>query len=295
MPRLASSRDSCRSASTTRRSFARTARGSVREADSARSRGLGALDPKATHGDVRQAIPVLRRAVIGGGPAGLAAAARGGAGRRRVDPDRTNGRSSAARSCYGRFDGERRHRPTRGGPISSRRRAAQPGLGDPTATPPSPACSPTIGSRRSRATASSRSARGQIVLATGSFEQPLVFRNNDLPGIMFAAAAQRLMRLYGVRPGQRAVVVTANATATRRRSTSSMPGSRWRRSSTSTSPAPARRRSDARRHGGIRVLTGLDPRRCPRQAPCRGGGGAADRRARHGGGAGRMDRLRPRC
>jgi sarcosine oxidase subunit alpha len=48
------------------------------------------------------------------------------------------------------------------------------------------------------------------VLATGSFDQPLVFRNNDLPGILFADAAQRLMRLYGVTQGRRAVVVTAN-------------------------------------------------------------------------------------
>ena len=50
-----------------------------------------------------------------------------------------------------------------------------------------------------------------VVLATGCVEQPMVFRNNDLPGVMLASAAQRLMRLWGVRPGRRAVVVTANA------------------------------------------------------------------------------------
>jgi sarcosine oxidase subunit alpha len=49
-----------------------------------------------------------------------------------------------------------------------------------------------------------------VVVATGAFDQPLVFHNNDRPGIMFADAAQRLMRLYGVRPGRRAVVVTSN-------------------------------------------------------------------------------------
>ena len=49
-----------------------------------------------------------------------------------------------------------------------------------------------------------------VVAATGSMEQHLVFRNNDAPGIMFSSAAQRLMRLYAVRPGRRAVVVTAN-------------------------------------------------------------------------------------
>ena len=49
-----------------------------------------------------------------------------------------------------------------------------------------------------------------VVIATGVIEQPLVFRNNDLPGVMQASAAQRLLRMYGVKPGQRAVVVTAN-------------------------------------------------------------------------------------
>ena len=50
----------------------------------------------------------------------------------------------------------------------------------------------------------------QTVIATGAFDQPLVFRNNDRPGIMFADAAQRLMRLYGVKPGTRAVIATSN-------------------------------------------------------------------------------------
>ena len=49
-----------------------------------------------------------------------------------------------------------------------------------------------------------------VVVATGSIEQPSVFRNNDLPGVMFASAAQRLVRLYAVKPGNRAVVLTAN-------------------------------------------------------------------------------------
>ncbi|MFQ5939391.1 MAG: 2Fe-2S iron-sulfur cluster-binding protein [Alphaproteobacteria bacterium] len=50
----------------------------------------------------------------------------------------------------------------------------------------------------------------EVVVATGSIEQPVVFRNNDMPGVMLGSAAQRLIRLYGVRPGRRAVVVTAN-------------------------------------------------------------------------------------
>ena len=50
----------------------------------------------------------------------------------------------------------------------------------------------------------------QVVLATGSYEVPVVFENNDLPGVMLSSAAQRLMQLYGVRPGRRAVVATSN-------------------------------------------------------------------------------------
>ncbi len=50
----------------------------------------------------------------------------------------------------------------------------------------------------------------QVVLATGAIEQPMVFANNDLPGIMMGSAAQRLLWLYAVRPGRHAVVVTVN-------------------------------------------------------------------------------------
>jgi len=49
-----------------------------------------------------------------------------------------------------------------------------------------------------------------VVVASGCFEQPAVFRNNDLPGVMLASAAQRLIYRYAVKPMQRAVVLTAN-------------------------------------------------------------------------------------
>ena len=50
---------------------------------------------------------------------------------------------------------------------------------------------------------------GRVVLCSGTIEQPAVFRNNDLPGIMLGTAAQRLIKEYGVRPGRRAVVLAA--------------------------------------------------------------------------------------
>lgn len=51
---------------------------------------------------------------------------------------------------------------------------------------------------------------GSVVFATGVYEQPLIFDNNDLPGVMLGSGVQRLRHLYGVVPGNRAVVVTAN-------------------------------------------------------------------------------------
>jgi sarcosine oxidase subunit alpha len=50
-----------------------------------------------------------------------------------------------------------------------------------------------------------------IVFATGAIEQPAVFQNNDLPGVMLASAAQRLVRLYSVKPFDRVVTLTANS------------------------------------------------------------------------------------
>ena len=50
----------------------------------------------------------------------------------------------------------------------------------------------------------------QFILAAGSLEQPAIFHNNDLPGVMMGSAAQRLMNLYGILPGKNAVVLTGN-------------------------------------------------------------------------------------
>ncbi|MEE2885409.1 MAG: FAD-dependent oxidoreductase [Chloroflexota bacterium] len=49
----------------------------------------------------------------------------------------------------------------------------------------------------------------QIVLATGTIEQPMLFDQNDLPGVMLASGAQRLASLYGIQPGNEVVVATA--------------------------------------------------------------------------------------
>lgn len=48
-----------------------------------------------------------------------------------------------------------------------------------------------------------------VVLATGAIERPVVFPDNDRPGIMLADAARTYVNRYGVRCGSRAVVVAA--------------------------------------------------------------------------------------
>jgi sarcosine oxidase subunit alpha len=50
----------------------------------------------------------------------------------------------------------------------------------------------------------------QIVVATGRYEHLLPFHNNDLPGILLGGGVQRLIHLYGVRPGNQALVVSGN-------------------------------------------------------------------------------------
>ncbi len=49
-----------------------------------------------------------------------------------------------------------------------------------------------------------------LIVAPGLIERPYVFAGNDLPGVMLATAARRLVNLYALRPGRRAVVFTAN-------------------------------------------------------------------------------------
>jgi sarcosine oxidase, subunit alpha len=49
-----------------------------------------------------------------------------------------------------------------------------------------------------------------MVVATGAIEQPMVFENNDRPGVMLAGAVTEYLHRYAVTPGRRAVLVTNN-------------------------------------------------------------------------------------
>ena len=52
-----------------------------------------------------------------------------------------------------------------------------------------------------------------VVLATGAHERPLVFANNDKPGVMLAGAVRTYVNRYTSLPGRNAVVFTNNDTA----------------------------------------------------------------------------------
>jgi sarcosine oxidase, subunit alpha len=52
-----------------------------------------------------------------------------------------------------------------------------------------------------------------VVVATGAHERPVVFADNDRPGIMLAGAARTFLHRYGVLPGREAVVFTTNDSA----------------------------------------------------------------------------------
>ncbi len=53
----------------------------------------------------------------------------------------------------------------------------------------------------------------QVVLAQGAFERPLVFCNNDRPGVMLASAVSSYVIRYAVCPGRRVVIFTNNDSA----------------------------------------------------------------------------------
>ena len=71
-------------------------------------------------------------------------------------------------------------------------------------------CDPARGEARQLVTTLRARA---IVFATGATERPLVFANNDRPGVMLASAVRAYMNRYAVAAGKSAWVVTNNDTA----------------------------------------------------------------------------------
>ncbi|MER8899631.1 sarcosine oxidase subunit alpha family protein [Mesorhizobium sp. M0676] len=54
-----------------------------------------------------------------------------------------------------------------------------------------------------------------IVFAAGAIERPLVFSNNDRPGVMLASAARAYLNRFSVLPGKKVIVATNNDSAWR--------------------------------------------------------------------------------
>ncbi len=53
----------------------------------------------------------------------------------------------------------------------------------------------------------------EVVVSTGSIERPLIFGNNDRPGILLASAAKEYIKKYGVLIGKKPIIFTNNDTA----------------------------------------------------------------------------------
>ncbi len=53
----------------------------------------------------------------------------------------------------------------------------------------------------------------EVILSTGSIERPIVFGNNDTPGIFLASAAKEYMKVYGVAVGKKPLIFTNNDSA----------------------------------------------------------------------------------
>jgi NADPH-dependent 2,4-dienoyl-CoA reductase/sulfur reductase-like enzyme len=159
--------------------------------------------------------------VIGGGPAGLAAAlAAGRAGARvlLVEQDSLSGGSlllesaaEEAESWRWRIQSELQSLPN----VEIRTRTTAFGLYDGSTIalierrdhrrpdPKKGEARQVVTTLRARA----------VIFATGSTERPLVFPNNDRPGVMLASAVRSYLNRYAVACGTRAVVVTNNDSA----------------------------------------------------------------------------------
>ncbi len=53
----------------------------------------------------------------------------------------------------------------------------------------------------------------EVILSTGSIERPIVFGNNDTPGVMLASGAKEYMKVYGVLVGTKPLIFTNNDSA----------------------------------------------------------------------------------
>ena len=53
----------------------------------------------------------------------------------------------------------------------------------------------------------------EVVISTGSLERPIVFGNNDTPGVVLSSAAKEYLKVYGVLVGKKPLIFTNNDSA----------------------------------------------------------------------------------
>lgn len=159
--------------------------------------------------------------VVGGGPAGLAAAdAAAATGARVILVDEQRELGGSLLSCPAEIDGEPALRWAGRVEAGLRQRSDVRILTRSTAFGYQDHNLVTVAQRLTdhlpvRMRAGSRELlwkirAGRVILATGAHERPLVFGNNDLPGVMLASAVSAYIHRYGVLPGRDAVLFTNN-------------------------------------------------------------------------------------
>jgi sarcosine oxidase subunit alpha len=179
--------------------------------------GLGRVDPAARATSAAHAYAEVDVCVVGGGPSGLAAALAAARQGRRVllvEEQRDLGGSLRHRATV--IDGAPGEEWVHGcetalndSGVQILRRSIALGVYDHDVltilqkdVPNSPNCERIWLVRAKR-----------IVVATGAIERPLLFANNDRPGVMLADAALVHLRRYAIKLGKRVVVATNNDSA----------------------------------------------------------------------------------
>jgi sarcosine oxidase subunit alpha len=158
--------------------------------------------------------------VIGSGPAGLAAAVTAGRSGARVvlaEQDNTLGGSLLSVSDVGQesWRADLVAELEALGNVSIRTRTTVQGLYDANLAVLAEGrdhAKPDAGKGEVRKVLTSLRAK-TIVIATGAIERPLVFSNNDRPGVMLASALRSYANRFAVAPSSRAVIATNNDSA----------------------------------------------------------------------------------
>jgi sarcosine oxidase subunit alpha len=161
--------------------------------------GLGVVQRGSPPADYRHEYRTTDVAVVGGGPAGLAAArAAARAGRRVTLVDEQDAPGGALRAGWRQDLVDRLAAAAIAAGVTIWTGATAFGAYE----------GRQLGVQREESLVELRYRR--LVLATGAYERPAVFAGNDLPGIMLGTGAERLLRRYGLPPGRQAVVATCH-------------------------------------------------------------------------------------